>query len=188
MVGAGYDGGMTSESGRPTVGSIQPTSGPSTADASADSTDGAPLWTCPRCGHRFVSANPWHSCSRHSVDEHFVRAAPSVRESFDRLVGLYERCGPLVVIAQKTRIVFMVRVRFGGCVARRDRLLTSVALSRRVEHARWTKVEELAPGWVAHHLEVRDPAELDDPELAALICESYHEVGQQRRLRRVSVQ
>jgi hypothetical protein len=116
------------------------------------------------------------------VDEHFVRTLPSVRASFDRLLQLYRRCGPIVVIAQKTRIVFMFRVRFGGCVTRRDRLLTSVSLPRRVEHPRWTRIEELTPGWIAHHLEVRDPGELDDPELAALICESYQQIGEQRRL------
>jgi hypothetical protein len=106
-----------------------------------------------------------------------------VRTSFDRLVDLYQRCGPIVVIAQKTRIVFMVRVRFGGCIVRRDRLQTSISLPRRVEHPRWTRIEELAPGWIAHHLEIRDPAALDDAELAALICESYRQIGEQRRLK-----
>ncbi|MGZ8563237.1 MAG: DUF5655 domain-containing protein [Candidatus Limnocylindria bacterium] len=174
---------MASDPVEPRIGSIQPIPAPSSPDRSVDATGGPPLWTCPRCGHRFVSANIWHSCSQHSVDEHFARAEPRVRAAFDRLVELYERCGPIVVIAQKTRIVFMVRVRFGGCSVRRDRLLTGISLTRRVDHPRWTKVEELAPGWIAHRFEVRDPDELSDPDLAALICESYREVGEQGRLR-----
>jgi hypothetical protein len=168
--------------GRP-VGSIQPLSGGPSSDPLVDSTGARPLWTCPRCGHRFVSANIWHSCSKHEVDEHFARSAPAVRAAFDRLVALYERCGPIVVIAQKTRIVFMVRVRFGGCQIRRDRLLTNVALTRRVDDPRWTKVEELAPGWIVHRYEVRGPEELDDPRLAELICESYRDLGEQGRLK-----
>ncbi len=44
-------------------------------------------------------------------------------------------------------------------------------------------MDELAPGWFAHRFEVRDPAELEDPELANLICESYREIGAQGRLR-----
>jgi len=152
-------------------------------DRAVDRTADRPLWTCPSCGHRFVTANLWHSCSRHTVDEHFARADPRVREAFDRLVQLYEGCGPIVVIAQKTRIAFMVRVRFGGCTVRRDRLLTAISLARRVDHARWTSIEELAPGWIAHHLVVRHADELADPELAALICESYHDIGEQGRLR-----
>lgn len=168
------------------VGSIQPIGGRRSSDPLVDATGARPLWTCPRCGHRFVSPNIWHSCSQHDVDEHFARAGPGVRAGFDRLVELYERCGPIVVIAQKTRIVFMVRVRFGGCQVRRDRILTNVVLTRRVEHPRWTKIEELAPGWIVHRYEVRDPGDLDDPRLADLICESYREIGEQGRLRKAA--
>jgi hypothetical protein len=129
-----------------------------------------------------VTANLWHACSRHTVDELLARSAPAARAAFDRLVALFERCGPIVVIAQKTRIVFMVRVRFAGCVVRRQHLLASLALPRRVEHPRWHSIEEVAPGWFVHRLEVRDGTELDDPELAALACESYRQMGEQRRL------
>ena len=24
-----------------------------------------PLWTCPKCGHSFVTRNIWHSCNRY---------------------------------------------------------------------------------------------------------------------------
>jgi hypothetical protein len=30
-----------------------------------------PLWTCPKCGHRFVTRNMWHSCSDYSLESHF---------------------------------------------------------------------------------------------------------------------
>ena len=72
------------------------------------------MWTCPRCGHAFVTANIWHSCIRIGLDEPFARTQPGVRALFDGLVELFERCGPIVVIAQKSRIVFMVQVRFGA--------------------------------------------------------------------------
>lgn len=163
--------------------SIQPVVAGDTADPIVDTTGRAALWTCPRCGHRFVSANVWHSCSHHEVDEHFVRSAPQVRAAFDKLVELFERCGPIVVIAQKTRIVFMVRARFGGCHVKRDRISTNVSLPRRLEHPRWTKIEQLGR-WYLHHYDVRSPADLDDPELQALICESYHQMGAQGRLAR----
>ena len=42
-----------------------------------------PLWTCPSCGHQFVTANIWHSCTKHTLDEAFARStlelvAPSI--------------------------------------------------------------------------------------------------------------
>jgi aminoglycoside adenylyltransferase-like protein/uncharacterized protein DUF5655/nucleotidyltransferase-like protein len=162
------------------IQAVEPGTGP---DPSVDATGRPALWTCPRCGHRFVSPNLWHSCSRHSVDEHFVRARPEVRAAFDRLVELYERCGPIVVLSQKTRIVFAVRTHIGACHVKRDRVSTNVSLPRRHEHPRWTGIEQLGR-WFLHHYDVRDPSDLDDPQLHALICESYHQMGEQGRLAR----
>ena len=167
----------------PGYASIQPVEAGVEADPLVDASGRRPLWTCPRCGHRFVNPNIWHSCSTHSVDEHFVRAEPQVRAAFDRLVELYQRCGPIVVISQKTRIVFAVRTHIGACYVKRDRISTNVSMPRRLERRRWTRIEQLGP-WFLHHFDVRDPADLDDPELHALICESYHQMGEQGRLAR----
>ena len=79
-----------------------------------------PLWTCPTCGHRFVTRNMWHSCSNYSLEGHFERKEPSVRQVFDKLLGLAEQCGPVTVIPQKTRIAIQARVRFAGGVARKN--------------------------------------------------------------------
>ena len=71
-----------------------------------------PLWTCPRCGHQFVTANLWHSCGQFELNDHFKDKNPELRAVFDRLVELISANGPVTVYAQKTRIVCMVRVRF----------------------------------------------------------------------------
>src|SRR5687768_11173861 len=92
------------------------------------------LWTCPRCGHRFVTRNLWHSCGRYSLEDHFIGKDSSVREVFDRLVALAEACGPVTVYAQKTRIVFQVQVRFVNVVTRRGWLDAGLWLTRRAEH------------------------------------------------------
>ena len=142
------------------------------------------MWTCPTCGHAFVTANIWHSCTRIDLDEPFARAQPGVRQLFDGLVALFQRCGSIVVIAQKTRIVFMVDVRFGGCVVRRDHLIANIALSRRVEHPRWSRIEEYGPRWIAHRWEVWTPADLAGDDLASLVCEGYRDLGERRSLAR----
>jgi hypothetical protein len=145
-----------------------------------------PLWTCPRCDHRFVTANIWHSCTRFTLDDAFRRSTPDARVAFDRFVQLMERCGPVTAIAQKTRIVIMARVRFAGGQVRRDHVLANIALTRRVDHPRWVKVEEIVPGWFAHRFVIRRPEDLEDPELQALMCESYRDHGAQGKLRRQS--
>ncbi|MFQ6044883.1 MAG: hypothetical protein ACE5PT_00810 [Gemmatimonadales bacterium] len=46
-------------------------------------------------------------------------AQPVVRKLFNGVKALVRECGPVTVYAQKTRIVFMVRVRFAGVTVRK---------------------------------------------------------------------
>jgi hypothetical protein len=142
------------------------------------------LWVCPRCGHRFVTANIWHSCTTVDLADHFARTTPAVRDAFDRYVELIARCGPVTVIAQKTRIVIMGRVRFAGAVVRRDRLIANFALTRRLDDPRF-RIEVYERGrWIAHRFDARSPADLDIPGLADWVCESYRDLGMQGSLKR----
>lgn len=70
-----------------------------------------PLWTCPKCGERFVSVRLWHSCGRHSYDALFARSEPHVRRIFERLAEIARSCGPVRIYPQKTRIVMQARIR-----------------------------------------------------------------------------
>ena len=144
-----------------------------------------PLWTCPKCGHRFISANLWHSCTRYTLDERFARSTPEARAAFDRFVELVERCGPVTVIAQKTRIVIMDRVRFAGAVVLRDRVRLNFSLTRQLD-APWVERIEVYLGgrWNAHRFVARGPADVDAiADLPMLLCESYRDLGAQGALR-----
>ena len=91
----------------------------------------------------------------------------------------------MTVIAQKTRIVLMVRVRFAGAVVLRDRVRLNFALTRRLE-APWVERIEVYMGgrWNAHRFVARSAEEVDAlPDLPALLCESYRDLGAQGALR-----
>jgi hypothetical protein len=154
----------------------------------AEATPGAadrPLWTCPRCGHRFVSANIWHSCTAFTLDEAFARSTPAARAAFEAFVALAGACGPIEVIAQATRIVIMGRVRFAGAVVLRDRVRLNVALTRKVDALWVERIESYGERWHAHRFIARSPddvAAID--ELPALVCEGYRDLGMQGSLRR----
>ena len=120
----------------------------------------------------------WHSCTTIVLDDAFSRSTPMVRETFDRYVELIARCGPVTVIAQKTRIVVMGRVRFAGAVVHRDRLTLNFALTHRLDDPRLT-VQVYNDRWIAHRFDVRSPADLDLPELADWLCEAYRDLGMQ---------
>jgi hypothetical protein len=138
-----------------------------------------PLWLCPRCGHRFLSANLWHSCTRFTLDEAFARSTPDARAAFERFVELLEACGPVAVIVQKTRIAVMAQVRFAGASRiRRDAVQLSFALGRRVDLPWITGHETYGPRWIAHRFDAGSPADVEHAELPALLCESYRDLGQ----------
>src|SRR5215204_4614480 len=68
------------------------------------------LWTCPRCGHQFVTRNLWHACTHYPLDHHFADKDPRIRRLFNRFLRLVRANGPVTVIPQKTRIALMTCV------------------------------------------------------------------------------
>jgi len=131
-----------------------------------------PLWTCPKCGHRFVTANVWHSCSNYSLDYHFKGKAPSVRQVFDRLLALAHECGPVTVIPQKTRIAIQARVRFAGGVARKNWFDAALWLTQRANHPHLRRVETFGPNSFGLHFRFKEPGDLDDA-FVQLVREAY---------------
>jgi hypothetical protein len=136
------------------------------------STPETPLWTCPRCGHQFVSRNIWHSCGHYDLDSHFLGKDPILRETFDRLVEITNSCGPVTVYAQKTRIVFMARVRFGGVMVKKHTLDWALWLTRRVDHPLLHRIEVFGVQSYGLHFRLTAPGDIDQ-QLVALTCEAY---------------
>jgi hypothetical protein len=134
--------------------------------------DKRPLWRCPICGHEFVTKNIWHSCSMHSIDEHFAGKPIELREAFDRFVELARSCGPITVYAQKTRIVIQARVRFAGAVVRKRWLDAGLWLKRKVEHPRLVRVESFGRLGYGLHFRLQSAADVDSA-LAELMREAY---------------
>ena len=130
------------------------------------------LWRCPKCGHRFVTRNIWHSCGRFALADHFQGKPDEIRKTFDQYVALAKRCGPVTVYAQKTRIVIQLRVRFAGAVVRSNWLDASMWLRRKVRHPRLYRVESLGRLGYGHHFRLNTPRDIDR-SLARLMKEAY---------------
>jgi hypothetical protein len=136
-----------------------------------------PLWRCPKCGHRFVTRNLWHSCGRYSLAAHFKGKPKVVREIFDRFLDLARACGPVTVYAQRTRIIFQVRVRFGGAVPKKKWLEARLWLKRRAEHPCLRRVESYGRLGYGHYFRLAQTSDVD-MQLAELMREAYL-VGEQ---------
>jgi hypothetical protein len=114
----------------------------------------------------------WHSCSRYPLSLHFENKEPIIRLLFNRLLGLARNCGPLVVYAQKTRIVFQVQVRFGGVVTRKRSLDVSLWLKRKAQHPCLRRIETYSPRDYGHFFRFTEASQMDT-EFADLVRESY---------------
>jgi hypothetical protein len=139
-----------------------------------------PLWQCPKCGERFVTANMWHSCAKFSLAALFAKTDPQVLKLFRKFAKMVRACGPVRMIPQKTRVVFQVRVRFAGCYPRKSHLLCGIALSHRLDIPRFVKIEEYAPHFIGHQFRVYSMEDLD-AEVQCWLRESY-DVGAQKWL------
>ncbi|MGH9787074.1 MAG: DUF5655 domain-containing protein [Candidatus Acidiferrales bacterium] len=142
---------------------------------------GRPLWRCPKCGNYFVSRNLPHSCVRVSLDDHFKGTDPIVRKTYNAFLAALRRNGPVRVVSSKTRITFMVRMRFAGATPQKNALRCGFALLRPARHPAIRRAYRF-PGTqlFAHELRLTHPDEIDAP-LRRLLAEAYR-VGCQAHL------
>ena len=141
-----------------------------------------PLWRCPKCGKWFVTRNIFHSCAHYSLAHHF-RGKPRARALFEHFRRALEAFGPVRLVSNKTKVGFMVRVRFAGVTyVRGDSLRCGMWLTRRVASKHWVKVDRYAPRAYIYQFELRKPGDLN-PEIRRFLRESYA-VGCQRHLMR----
>jgi Domain of unknown function (DUF5655) len=139
------------------------------------------VWICPKCGARLVSRNLWHSCGQSTLEALFAGAAPGVLELARAYVTMLHSLGDVQVIAQKTRLVCVARVRFAGLTPRKRGFQATFALHRWLDSPRIVKRVDYGPRWRTHYVIVQASSDLDD-ELRGWLQESHDVVGLQADL------
>jgi hypothetical protein len=142
-----------------------------------------PLWICPKCGEKFVTSNIWHSCGSFSLKDLFAKSEPNVIRLFFHLKKMIEKCGPVKMIPQKTRVVFMVRVRFAGVIPRKYYLLCNFALAGRIENKRFLKVTSYSKYFHGYQIKIENKKDLNI-QLQKWLYQSY-KVGTQETLAKI---
>ncbi len=137
-----------------------------------------PLWECPSCGRTFANRNQTHTCAPlGDIDRHFVGRDPRVRAAFDRVLEVVAGLGPVEILPEKTRIALHARMSFAAFVPRRTWLDGHLILARRVEDARFRKVEVYSPRNVLHTFRLFGAEDVDEPFVTYL--REAHQVGLQ---------
>jgi hypothetical protein len=139
------------------------------------------MWKCDACGRKFANRNQSHSCARYTLRGHLRGRTPEALAIYRGLVKLARRCGRFVILPEKTRIAFQVRMSFAAVSFRRDGLNGHVVLARRLENPRFTRIETISPRNHVHNFQLRSVGELD-AELLGWLREAYR-VGKQLHLK-----
>jgi len=143
-----------------------------------------PLWKCTKCGRAFANRNQSHACARYDLDHHFRGKSPEIRTLFNVARRAIKACGPVIVIPEKTRIGFQVRMTFAQLTPRTRWIDGHVVLARRLESPRFRKIESFSPRNHAHHFRLASVADVDS-EFRRWMKEGYA-VGEQKHLSRRS--
>jgi Domain of unknown function (DUF5655) len=142
--------------------------------------DDETLWRCSECGRRFANKNQTHFCSHVTLESHFERKPPETRRLYEAFLSAVQSHGPVLVLPEKTRIAFQVRMSFAALLTRRGYLRGHLVLAARRESPCFHKIETISPRNHVHGFELRDAAQLKG-ELGTWIGEAYR-VGCQDHL------
>jgi hypothetical protein len=140
----------------------------------------APLWTCDTCGRGFANRNQTHACGRYSLRHHFDNKPAAVYQLFRAFVRELKHIGPVIVLPEKTRIAFQVRMSFAQVTPRRTGLVGHLVLARRHPDPRFTAIDSISARNHVHHFRLQHVEDLDEA-MVALLREAYA-VGEQRHL------
>lgn len=139
------------------------------------------MWTCPKCRRRFANRNQTHACGRHDLAHHFHGKDRIVRVLYEAVRDAIASHGPVIILPEKTRIAFQVRMSFAQVTVRKRWLDGHFVLARRLPHPRFRRIETFSPRNHVHHFRLVSPAEVD-ADFHAWIREAYA-VGAQEHLR-----
>ena len=141
-----------------------------------------PLWVCPDCKRRFANRNQTHACGRHTLAHHFQGKDAGIRVLFNAVRRAIAACGPVIVLPEKTRIAFQVRMSFAQVTPRQRWIDGHVVLARRLPRPRFRRIETISARNHVHHFRLESPGDVD-AEFRSWLKEAY-KVGAQDHLRR----
>ena len=142
--------------------------------------DRPPLWECPVCHRRFANVNQTHSCGTYDLDHHFENRPPEIRQLFDQFVEAVQSVGPVIILPEKTRIAFQVRMSFAQITPRNRWLDGHLVLAQRRESPIFRKIETFSPRNHLHAFRIERASDISE-ELRQFMREAYA-VGEQRHL------
>ncbi|MEZ5102310.1 MAG: DUF5655 domain-containing protein [Thermoleophilia bacterium] len=123
---------------------------------------------CTRCGRELRAPDQAHACRPRTLDEHFARRPPALREAFDALLAAC-LAAPRVEVEPLPATIHLAAGRpFAIVTPRRETLKLALLLDRALDDPRIVRREALPASRHVHTLLLRGPDEVDDALIAWL--------------------
>ena len=120
------------------------------------------MWTCPKCKAQFVQKNLWHSCGDFSVDDFLKGKSERGIELFWYFVNEYKKIGNIILHPVKTRIAFMVKVRFSGVnKIGKDFIEGAFWLKEKIQSPKFFRIEHISSNDYIHRFRISDETDID---------------------------
>ena len=130
-------------------------------------------WTCAECGRQFGRRNQSHECTpAFTLDEYFASRPAYERAIFQAVLEHLQDVGEVRVEAVHVGILCKRARTFAELRPRRDRVVLSVLLSRRMSHPRIVKSWHGSGQRSAYFVDLRDPSDVDD-DVRDWLTEAY---------------
>jgi hypothetical protein len=139
------------------------------------------MWRCPVCRRQFANRNQSHFCGRYELASHFRGKPAAIRQLYELFVAEVQRCGPVTILPEKTRIAFQVRMSFAALQVQCSKIIGHLVLAHRHERACFVRIDSISRHNHVHHFRVERPEDLGK-DLRAFIKKAYA-VGQQKHLK-----
>jgi hypothetical protein len=111
-----------------------------------------------------------------ALDALFAGKEPNVRETYDRLIELLQRLGPVHVEPKKTSIHLVNRTGFAGVHTRKSAMILEIKSERAIDSPRVEKSDRVSANRFHNAVRLSSSDEVDD-ELLEWLAEGYRLSG-----------
>jgi hypothetical protein len=140
------------------------------------------LWTCPKCGGQFFQKNLWHSCTVYTEEEFLQGKSERAIQLYKFFLSEYKKIGPITLHVIKSRIAFMVLVRFSGInKLSKDYIEGAFWLKKKIDSDKFYKIEFIPKDNFIHRFRIHNETDIDD-EFKKYMKMAY-EVGQRKHIK-----
>ena len=141
-------------------------------------------WKCPDCGRKFLRHKQTHSCGKYQISEHFRGKSDKSKELFNAFKHTVEEHCHATVYAQKTGIIFQLKLRFALTVNRNNWINVALCLWKPRKHHTMKRIEYFGGRCHRHWFRISSCSDID-AAFKNLVKESI-EVGSDCLTRRCS--